>query len=57
MVNVNYLMAGGNSLSSFWRRVKVQPPDNDDLQDIVKVCYPSLEPLAEKLIGVLSLTE
>lgn len=46
-------MTGGNSLSVFWRKVVVGPPNTDDLQEIVKICFPSLEPLVEKLIGVL----
>lgn len=42
---------GGNSLSLFFK-VYVSPSTNEDLQSIVKVWYPSLEPLAVKLTGV-----
>ncbi|XP_048323691.2 midasin isoform X2 [Ziziphus jujuba] len=49
-LDVSSITEGGNSLSSFWRRVMVGPPNIEDLQNIVEVCYPSLKPLAEKLI-------
>ncbi|KAK7258525.1 hypothetical protein RIF29_24105 [Crotalaria pallida] len=42
--------AGQDSLSVLWRRVMIQPPDNKDLQEIVKVRYPDMELLAGKLI-------
>ncbi|XP_065866775.1 midasin [Euphorbia lathyris] len=41
---------GGNLLSVLWRRVMIGPPNTEDLQNIVKVLYPNLEPLAGKLI-------
>ncbi|WCJ27054.1 Midasin [Euphorbia peplus] len=40
---------GGNLLSILWRRVMIGPPNAEDLQNIVKVLYPNLEPLAGKL--------
>lgn len=46
-------VVGGNSLSVFWRRVMVGPPSVEDLKVIVKASYPSLEPIVEKLIGLL----
>ncbi|KAK7243806.1 hypothetical protein RIF29_38618 [Crotalaria pallida] len=42
---------GQDSLSVLWRRVMIQPPDNKDLQEIVKVRYPDMELLAGKLIA------
>ncbi|KAL5579519.1 hypothetical protein UlMin_011961 [Ulmus minor] len=47
---ISSIIEGGNSLSVFWRRVMVGPPNVEDLQNIVRASYPSLEPLAEKLI-------
>ncbi|KAJ1401026.1 Sigma-54 interaction domain, ATP-binding site 1 [Sesbania bispinosa] len=42
--------AGQDSLSVVWRRVMVCPPYNKDLQEIVKLRYPNLEPHVDKLI-------
>lgn len=44
-------MVGGNSLGNVWRRVMIMPPSNDDLQNIVKAWYPTLESLADRLVG------
>ncbi|KAJ4836844.1 hypothetical protein Tsubulata_018473 [Turnera subulata] len=44
---------GGNLLSSLWRRVMIGPPSKDDLANIIKTLYPSLEPFAGKLIETL----
>ena len=34
----------------------VGPPSVDDMKNIVKASYPSLEPVADKLIGLLCCT-
>lgn len=47
------LFYGQDSLSVLWRRIIIQPPDNKDLQEIVKVRYPDLGLHAGKLIGII----
>ncbi|XP_058750373.1 midasin-like isoform X2 [Vicia villosa] len=42
--------AGQGSLSVLWKRIIIQPPENEDLQHIVKVRYPDLELHASELI-------
>ena len=44
---------GGNSISIFWRTAILGPPKVEDLKKIVKESYPTLEPIAEKLVGQL----
>ncbi|XVF27001.1 hypothetical protein REPUB_Repub14bG0069100 [Reevesia pubescens] len=41
---------GGNLNGVLWRKVMIEPPSNQDLKKIVSSWYPSLEPLAEKLV-------
>ncbi|XVF74359.1 hypothetical protein PTKIN_Ptkin13bG0104300 [Pterospermum kingtungense] len=41
---------GGNINGALWRKVMIEQPSNEDLKKIVKAWYPSLEPLAEKLV-------
>ncbi|CAI0419971.1 unnamed protein product [Linum tenue] len=41
---------GGNVLSVFWRRVMIDPPNTDDLKNILNVWYPVLEPLSGKIL-------
>ncbi|KAL1318551.1 hypothetical protein AAHE18_15G213600 [Arachis hypogaea] len=36
-------------LSVLWRRVMIRPPDNEDLREIVKLKYPSLELQVDKI--------
>lgn len=50
---LNFVVLKGRcSLSVLWRRVMIMPPDNEDLQNILKVWYPNLELLVDKLIGI-----
>ncbi|MCH81446.1 midasin, partial [Trifolium medium] len=42
--------AGQDALSVLWRRIIIQPPENKDLQEIVKARYPDLRLHAVKLI-------
>ncbi|XP_029127909.1 midasin [Cajanus cajan] len=42
--------AGQNSLGVFWRRVMIPALDNKDLQQIIKVRHPNLDPHIGKLI-------
>ncbi|XP_050383797.1 midasin isoform X3 [Argentina anserina] len=51
--DVSCIAEGGSSLSAVWRKVMVAPSTIDDLQMIVKVCYPSLESLTVKLTETL----
>ncbi|PON47074.1 Midasin [Parasponia andersonii] len=44
------IIKGGNSISVFWRRVMIGLPNVEDLKKIVKGSYPSLEPIADKLV-------
>ncbi|XP_022715201.1 midasin isoform X4 [Durio zibethinus] len=41
---------GGNLNGVLWRKVLIEPPGDQDLRKIVRAWYPSLEPLAEKLV-------
>ncbi|OMP00558.1 hypothetical protein COLO4_12568 [Corchorus olitorius] len=50
---VSTWVVGGNLNGGLWRKVMIEPPMNQDLQKIVKAWYPSLEPLAEKLVETL----
>nr|XP_011467404.1 PREDICTED: midasin isoform X1 [Fragaria vesca subsp. vesca] len=52
-LDVSCIAEGGSSLSAVWRRVMVAPSTIEDLQMIVKVCYPSLESLSVKLTETL----
>lgn len=54
--HVEKFVIGGSSISVFWRRVMIGPPNVEDLKQIVKESYPSLAPIAEKLIGLLHST-
>lgn len=47
------VLEGRGSLSVLWRRVMIRPPDNEDLQNILIAWYPNLEPLVDKLTGIL----
>ena len=52
MVLTFFVFVGRDSLSVLWRRVMIRPPDNKDLQEILKVKYPDLELHVEKIIGI-----
>lgn len=47
-------VSGRNLLSTLWRRVMIRPSNYNDLLLIVNAWYPELEPLANKLIGLLN---
>ncbi|XP_062087755.1 midasin isoform X2 [Humulus lupulus] len=49
-LEVSSIIKGGNSVSVFWRTAMLGPPKVEDLKKIVKESYPSLEPIAEKLV-------
>ncbi|XP_019425404.1 PREDICTED: midasin isoform X2 [Lupinus angustifolius] len=40
---------GRDSLSVLWRRVRIRPPDDEDLLNILKVRFPNLEVLVDNL--------
>ncbi|AET01690.2 midasin [Medicago truncatula] len=42
--------AGQDSLSVLWKKIRIRAPENEDLQEIVKVRYPDLGIHANKLI-------
>jgi midasin len=47
-----YLFQTGRlTFSALWRKVLVGEPNRRDLVNIIKGCYPSLEPISTKLIG------
>ncbi|XP_040370504.1 midasin isoform X3 [Rosa chinensis] len=52
-LDVSSIAEGGSSLSAVWRRVMVAPSTIDDLQTILKACYPSLGSLSVKLTETL----
>ncbi|XVE88663.1 hypothetical protein DITRI_Ditri19aG0087500 [Diplodiscus trichospermus] len=41
---------GGNVNGVLWRKVMIELPSNQDLKQIIGAWYPSLEPLAKKLV-------
>ncbi|KAM7253719.1 hypothetical protein ACFE04_031401 [Oxalis oulophora] len=48
--DISHSIEGGNSLSVLWRKVMIEAPSKEDLKSIVKAWYPTLEPLAGKLV-------
>eukprot|EP01018_Ginkgo_biloba_P038909 Gb_21123 [translate_table: standard] len=48
-------LSGSETFNSLWRKVVVDAASDEELIEIVKVCFPVLEPLAPKLIGTLNM--
>ncbi|CAN1795130.1 MDN1 [Linum perenne] len=48
--DVSRTMEGGKLLSVLWRRVMIELPNKDDMQNILKARYPVLEPLSRKIL-------
>lgn len=46
------VLEGRDPLSVLWRRVRIRPPDDEDLLNILKVRYPNLELLVDNLKGI-----
>lgn len=44
-------LTGRLTFSALWRKVMVGEPNQSDMVNIIKGCYPSLEPISSKLIG------
>jgi midasin len=44
-------LVSGGKIGVFWRKVMIVPPNNEDLENIIKAWYPNLEPICKKLIG------
>ncbi|KAH9296173.1 hypothetical protein KI387_039761, partial [Taxus chinensis] len=50
-----HAMSGNETFSSLWRKVVIDAASREDLIQIVKVCFPVLEPVASKLIDTLNM--
>ncbi|RCV42665.1 hypothetical protein SETIT_9G233700v2 [Setaria italica] len=48
--DVSHALEGRVSFSVLWRKVMVGEPNRSDMVNIIKGCYPSLEPISSKLI-------
>ncbi|TVU30479.1 hypothetical protein EJB05_22106, partial [Eragrostis curvula] len=48
--DVSHALEGRLTFSALWRKVMVGEPNRSDLVNIIKGCYPSLEPISSKLI-------